>query len=76
MAITLVLQYVIIAIAVVISAWVVLHKQFPSAAKRLRSRLATWLLRSNSSSLHSMAKKIAPASLAKSKQCGGCDGCD
>ena len=42
---SLALQYAIIAIAVVVSAWVVLKKQFPGPVRKARIALALPLLR-------------------------------
>ncbi len=41
----LLLQYAIIALAVLASAWVVLKKQFPGTVRRLRGALVLWLLK-------------------------------
>ncbi|MBF9174329.1 hypothetical protein I4I65_20360, partial [Xanthomonas campestris pv. campestris] len=42
---SLTLQYVIIALAVLVSAWVVMKKQFPGTLRRLRGALALALVR-------------------------------
>ena len=41
----LLLQYVVIALAVLLSVWVVAKKQFPGSARKLRVALALPLLR-------------------------------
>ncbi|WP_181714356.1 DUF6587 family protein, partial [Xanthomonas oryzae] len=46
MALSLALQYLVIAIAVLVSLWVVMKKQFPNVLHRLRRALARGLLRS------------------------------
>ncbi|MEE7559920.1 hypothetical protein HH299_09560, partial [Xanthomonas sp. Kuri4-2] len=45
MDLSLALQYAVIALAVLASAWVVLKKQFPGTVRRLRGALALRLLR-------------------------------
>lgn len=40
----LLIQYLIIAVAVLVSAWVVLKKQFPGTVRKLRGALALALL--------------------------------
>ena len=44
MAASLLLQYIIVVLAVLVSAGVVMYKQFPNAARRLRVALALPLL--------------------------------
>lgn len=78
---SLALQYGIIAIAVVVSAWVVLKKQFPGPVRKARIALALPLLREGRAAWQQkLGRWIAPAgSLVNGrvagKDCGGCDGC-
>lgn len=78
---SLALQYAIIAIAVVVSAWVVLKKQFPGPLRKARIALALPLLREGRAAWqHALGRWIAPAgSLVNGriagKDCSGCDGC-
>lgn len=73
---SLTLQYVLIALAVAVSAWVVFRKQAPNAARSLRIALALPLLREQRPAwLRAFGKRIAPAPKASADGCGGCDGC-
>lgn len=75
---SLALQYPIVALAVAISAWVVLRKQFPRAERRLRIALAAPLVRETRPRwLRAVGRRIAPPSIAAaSGACGGCDRCE
>ncbi len=74
---SLVLQYVVIALAVAVSAWVVMKKQFPDAARRVRIALAIPLLReARPPWLRDIGRRIAPAPKSGADGCGGCDSCD
>lgn len=76
MTASLALQYAIIAVAVLVSAWVVFRKQAPGAARRLRIALALPLVREGRPAwLRALGKRIAPAPKAAGG-CAGCDGCD
>ena len=69
-------QYIVIALAVLVSAVVVMHKQFPNATRRLRIALALPLLRDGRPAwLRALAKKIAPPGQGTGKDCDGCNGC-
>ena len=69
-------QYIVIALAVLVSAVVVMHKQFPNATRRLRIALALPLLRDGRPAwLRALARKIAPPGQGGGKDCGGCNGC-
>ena len=69
-------QYIVIALAVLVSAVVVMHKQFPNATRRLRIAIALPLLRDGRPAwLRALAKKIAPPGQGAGKDCGGCNGC-
>ncbi|MDQ1093365.1 hypothetical protein QE400_002778 [Xanthomonas sacchari] len=76
MSASLLLQYLVIALAVLVSAWVVLKKQFPGAARKLRGALALRLLRPGRASwLQALGRRIAPPVSAGTGACGGCDSC-
>ena len=76
MTASLAVQYVVIAIAVLVSAWVVFRKQAPAAARRLRIALALPLVREGQPAwLRAIGKRIAPAPKATAG-CAGCDACD
>lgn len=74
----LALQYLIVAAAVAISAWVVLRKQWPRVERRLRIALAAPLVReARPQWLRALGRRIAPAPLnAATGACGGCDRCE
>lgn len=70
-------QYVAIALAVLASVAVVLHKHFPNATRRLRIAVALPLLREQRPEwIKSLGRRLAPAPRAGGKDCGGCDSCD
>lgn len=70
-------QYVAIALAVLASIVVVMHKQFPKATRRLRIAVALPLLREERMGwIKSLGKLIAPVPRVGGKDCGGCDSCD
>ena len=73
----LLLQYLVVAIAVVASAGFVLRSQFPHLLRRLRIALALPLLRqSRRPWQQSLGRWIAPAATrVGAGSCGGCDGC-
>lgn len=75
---SLTLQYLIIAVAVVASAWVVTKKQFPGPLRKARIALALPLVRSGRPAWQQrLGRWIAPPGhYAGGKDCGsGCDGC-
>ena len=74
---SLLLQYAIIGLAVLASAWVVAKKQFPGSVRRLRVGLALYLLREQRPSwMRRWGRAFAPASSADGgSDCGGCNGC-
>ncbi|WP_374558119.1 DUF6587 family protein [Thermomonas sp.] len=73
---SLLLQYLLVALAVVVSAGVVMHKQFPGATRRLRIAIALPLLREGRPPwLRAWARRIAPPGQGGGKDCGGCNGC-
>ncbi|WP_303639013.1 MULTISPECIES: DUF6587 family protein [Stenotrophomonas] len=72
----LLVQYLIIAVAVLVSAWVVLKKQAPGTARRLRGALALALLKPGRAAwLQALGRKIAPPASGSAGACGGCDSC-
>lgn len=71
----LLLQYVVIALAVLASAWVVARKQFPGSLRRLRIAVALPLLREDRPAwVRAIGRRIAPEARS-ANGCGGCDGC-
>jgi len=77
MSASLTLQYVIIAVAVLVSAWVVAKKQFPGSIRKLRVAVALRLLHeSRPRWLRALGGRIAPPGSAGRAGCGGCSGCD
>ncbi len=75
-SLSLTLQYAVIAIAVLVSAWVVFRKQAPNAARRMRIVIALPLLREGRPAwMRVLGKWIAPPSKTVDG-CGGCSGCD
>ncbi len=76
-SLSLTLQYAVIAIAVLVSAWVVFRKQAPNAARRLRIAIALPLVREGRPGwMRALGKWIAPVSNGPADGCGGCSGCD
>ena len=74
---SLALQYAVIAIAVLASAWVAARKLFPAGVRRLRVAMALPLLReSRPGWLRRLGRWIAPAPSAPGTACGGCEDCD
>lgn len=73
----LLLQYAIVAVAVLLSVWVVMRRQFPNATRRLRGACALPLTREGRPAwLQAVGRRIAPPARAAAGACGGCDGCD
>jgi len=76
MDLALLLQYVVIALAALVSAWVVANKQFPGAMRRLRTSLALPLVREGRPAwLRSVGRRLAPAAASNAGACGGCSSC-
>lgn len=71
------LQYAIVAVAVLASAWVVAKKQFPGSVRKLRVALAIPLLREGKPAWQrKLGRWVAPdARAAGGDACGGCDNC-
>jgi hypothetical protein len=73
----LLLQYLVIGAAVLVSAWVVANKQFPGGVRRLRIALALPLLREGRADwLRVVGRWIAPSQRNFDAGCGGCNNCD
>lgn len=76
MSTSLLLQYVIIALAVLLSVWVVMNKQFPGSVRKLRVALALPLLREGKPAwMRRFGFWISPVGKAEANTCGGCDNC-
>lgn len=72
----LLLQYVVIALAVLVSAWVVMKKQFPGTVRRARGAIALGLVKPRRAAwLQALGRKIAPPASGDGGACGGCDSC-
>ncbi|RZA19132.1 MAG: hypothetical protein EOP93_09575 [Lysobacteraceae bacterium] len=77
MDVGLLVQYFLIALAVVASIVVVMRKQFPQATRRLRIAIALPLLREGRPAwMKSLGRFIAPAPRTDGANCAGCDNCD
>ena len=76
MTLSLALQYLLVALAVLASAAVVMRKQFPNATRALRVAVALRLLREGRPGwMRALGRRIAPPGRGGGKDCGGCDGC-
>jgi len=76
MTVGMLLQYVVVALAVLLSAWVVMRRQAPNMARHLRIALATLLMREGRSAwMRALGRRIAPMPIARGT-CGSCDGCE
>ncbi len=76
MTLALILQYVLIGFAVVISAAFLAQKQWPNVMRRLRIACALPLLRKNSSQpMQALGRLIAPRPNSVKTECGGCNSC-
>jgi hypothetical protein len=76
MTAALLIQYLVIAVATLVSAWVVANKQFPNATRRLRTSLALPLVREGRPEwLRAWGRRIAPAPSGGVAACGGCSSC-
>ena len=72
----LLLQYIVVALIVLLSAWVVLKKQFPGTVRRARGAIALGLVRPERATwLQALGRRIAPPATGASGACGGCDSC-
>ncbi|MHC9014102.1 DUF6587 family protein [Stenotrophomonas bentonitica] len=72
----LLLQYAVIALAVLVSAWVVMKKQFPGTVRKARGAIALGLVKPQRAAwLQALGRKIAPPATGGAGACGGCDSC-
>lgn len=72
----LLLQYIVIALAVLASAWVVMKKQFPGTLRRARGAIALALLKPQRATwLQALGRRVAPPAKGGGGACGGCDNC-
>lgn len=70
------LQYIVIALAVLLSAWVVAKKQFPGPMRKLRIALALPLLREGKPAWqYKLGRWVAPEASVMGDACGGCNSC-
>jgi hypothetical protein len=76
MDVSLTLQYMVIAAAVLVSAGVVMKKQFPVTTRRLRVAVALSLLGEGRAPwMRRLGRSIAPPSSGRVHACGGCSSC-
>jgi hypothetical protein len=69
-------QYVVIALAVLLSAGFVVHKQFPDGVRRLRVACAVPLVREGRAAwLGRLGRWLAPEPRVGEGKCGGCNNC-
>lgn len=73
--VSLAVQYLVIALAVLASAMVVVQKQWPGASRRLRVAVALPLLRTERRWLQAIGRCIAPTPRVDAGGCIGCGGC-
>lgn len=72
----LLLQYIVVALIVLFSAWVVLKKQFPGVVRTVRGAIALGLVKPQRAAwLQSLGRRIAPPVTGGAGACGGCDSC-
>jgi hypothetical protein len=72
----LLLQYIVVALIVLISAWVVLKKQFPGTVRKARGAIALGLIKPQRAAwLQALGRHIAPPATGGGGACGGCDSC-
>jgi len=77
MAVGLLAQYVLVAVAVIASVAYVINRQFPAAVRRARIAVAAPLLRVGCAGWRQrLGRCIAPAARAVVPSCGGCSGCE
>lgn len=77
MTVSLALQYVVIALAALVSLWVVMKKQFPNATRRVRVAVAVPMVREGRPGwVRALGRRIAPPVMGGAGgACGGCDSC-
>lgn len=72
----LLVQYVVIALAVLLSAGFVVKRQFPAGVHRLRIACAVPLVREGRPAwLRRIGRWLAPAPRIAEGSCGGCNNC-
>jgi len=77
MAAWLLAQYLVIALAVLVSAAYVAQRQFPGGVRRLRIACAMPMVREGRPSwLQRFGRWIAPMPRIAEGSCGGCNSCD
>ena len=73
---SLLAQYVVIALAVVVSAGSVARRQFPHGVRRLRLACAVPLVREGRPAwMRRLGRWLAPSAGGTGGDCGGCNGC-
>jgi hypothetical protein len=73
---SLVFQYAVIGMAVLLAALFVWRTRFPRSWRAMRIAIAIPLLREGRPGwMKSLGRRIAPASALASGECGGCNGC-
>ena len=71
------IQWLIVGVAVALSALFVFRKYAPKTVRRWRQQTAIALMRDGKQGWRrELGLKIAPDPIAASKSCDGCDGCD
>ncbi len=75
---SLALQYVVVASAVIASAWIVLAKQLPNTARRLRIACAAPLVRVGRPGwMRAVGRRLAPPAISEGgSACGACASCE
>lgn len=70
-------QYLVIALLVLASLWVVMRSQFPATTRKLRIAIALPLLREGRPVwLRALGRRIAPPGKGGGHGCAGCDNCE
>ena len=76
MAAGLLLQYMVVALAVLVSAGFVVRRQFPEGLRRLRLACAVPMVREGRAPwLRRLGRWVAPRPRAGEGACGGCNSC-
>lgn len=70
------LQYLVIAVVVLVALWMFLRRQLPGVARRLRLAVAAPLARDGRPPwMRALARRVAPPARGGAAVCGGCNGC-
>lgn len=73
----LALQYVVVALVVLLAAWMFARRQFPATTRRLRIALAVPLVREGRPGwMRALGRRVAPPGSVRGGSCGACNGCD